>query len=91
MPAVLYVSTVKDTGNGFSLALTARHTVQVGQDTSRTLKARGRMPNINVVHRGDIIFSLSGVANGRKVPATVMAHATPSKHLLAFLKQVSHI
>ena len=91
MPAVLYASSAKDTREGFTLALNARHTLNAGKDVATMIKATSRLPNIDVVHRGDVVLILRGVSDGRKVPASAMASASPSAHLTDYLKAAGFI
>ena len=91
MPVLLYASAVKVNRDGFSLSLNAAYTLRAGEDISKTIKAKGRLPNIDVLPCGNIVLSVSGISNGQTVPAPVMARATPFKHLVTYLKSAGHI
>ena len=86
MPAVLNASVVREAHDGFVLAITARHALFFGEEDHKVYHARGRIPNIDILTRGDVVLALSGVSNNRPVSAAAMKLSTPSKYFRNYLQ-----
>lgn len=89
MPTILYASTVRETHEGFTLSMKAQHTLIVGEPSADAVHAKGRLPNIDVVSQGDVVLSLAGLSNGRKISTSVMASSACSNQLYVYLKNAN--
>ncbi|GJE91751.1 hypothetical protein PsYK624_079020 [Phanerochaete sordida] len=85
MPSVLYASAVREAHDGFTLSMTARHTLNIGEEGPKVYNAKGRIPNIDILLRGDLVLCLCGIANGRPVPSSGVKSSAPAKRLHAYL------
>lgn len=85
MPTVLYASAVREVHDDFVLSMAAQYTLFFAEENDIVYHAKGRMPNIDILTRGDVILTLSGILNNRPVPAADMKYSTPLKHFRDYL------
>ena len=89
MPTFAHTTAVRDSADGLTLVLTARHILVMGAPSCAVHPAKGRLPaGVDVIIQDNLVISISGKLNGTSVEPRAMQRSAIAQHLLNYCRTV---
>lgn len=89
MPTILHTTAVREPYEGFTLSVKAHHTLIADEPSADIIRAKGRLPGIDIVSRGDVVLAFAGISNGRPISTDELFRSTPLIHFHSYLRAAS--
>lgn len=89
MPTILHTTAVREPCEGFTLSIRAHHTLIADKPSADAICAKGRLPGVDIVSRGDVVLAFAGVSNGRPISTDEMFRSMPLIHFHNYLRKAS--
>ncbi|KIP08972.1 hypothetical protein PHLGIDRAFT_355217 [Phlebiopsis gigantea 11061_1 CR5-6] len=86
MPTILHTTVVREPCEGFTLSVKAHHTLIADEPSADIIRAKGRLPGIDIVSRGDVVLAFAGISNGRPISTDELFRSTPLIHFHSYLR-----
>ena len=91
MPALLTTSTVRDSADGFALALTARHVLAAGAPSApaHAVKGPARLPDaVDVILQSNLVITIAAKHSSLSVDPRTLQNSAIVRHLLNYFAVV---